>query len=186
MANDKQKLFRQKITEAVAEFGSFPQIASKGEVAKSTWHDVVNGKSLPNLEPTWRNMLAVLRTLPAERFHDVDWDMLYRGACREAGKEIPDDKPQPVHTAPTSGEAPSRLHLERGLASVHVFALPRYHGWRSSTGTWRRATAAPCSSSERAASERVSSSPNWPGIWGTTRPARSSSYRAPGSRPTPT
>ncbi|MER5652695.1 ATP-binding protein [Streptomyces sp. NPDC002131] len=124
MANDKQKLFRQKITEAVAEFGSFPQIASKGEVAKSTWHDVVNGKSLPNLEPTWRNMLAVLRTLPAERFHDVDWDMLYRGACREAGKEIPDDKPQPVHTAHTSGEAPSRLHLERGLASVHVFALP--------------------------------------------------------------
>ncbi|MDX2680345.1 AAA family ATPase [Streptomyces soliscabiei] len=124
MADHKQQLLRQKIREAVAELGGYASIGRMGVVSRSTWSDVVLGKSLPNAEPTWQNMLAVLTTLPANRFHDVDWDRLYREACREAGKELPDENPPPVPAGPAATKAPARLYLDRGLASVQVFALP--------------------------------------------------------------
>ncbi|MBK3578279.1 hypothetical protein JHN63_31640 [Streptomyces sp. MBT65] len=124
MADHKRRLFQGKIGEAVAEFGSFPLIAKRGPVSSSTWSDVARGKTLPKAEPTWRNMLAVLTTLPADRFHDVDWDRLYREACREAGKVLADELPPQVLATPAGPEVPARLHLDRGLASVQVFALP--------------------------------------------------------------
>lgn len=125
MADHKQKLFQQRIREAVAELGGYASAGRKGVVSRSTWSDVAHGKSLPNAAPTWQNMLDVLRTLPARRFHDVGWDRLYEEACREAGKELPDVKPLPVPAGPAATRTPARLHLDRGLASVQVFALPR-------------------------------------------------------------
>ncbi|WP_328369080.1 hypothetical protein OG800_42985 [Streptomyces sp. NBC_00445] len=126
MADQKRLRFRRKLGEAVAELGGYAPIGRKGAVSRSTWSDTVQGKTLPSPETTWPNMLAVLRTLPAERFHGVDWDTLYREACREEGKPLPDEKPPPAPANPAvSGQKPSRLHLDRGLDSVQVFALPR-------------------------------------------------------------
>ncbi|MEU7601705.1 hypothetical protein [Streptomyces sp. NPDC041003] len=125
MGDHKQLLFRRRIGEAVAEFGGYVSIGKMGPVSKTTWNDTAHGKTLPAAKPTWQNMLAVLRTLPAERFHDVDWDRHYREACREAGKKLPDEKPPSVPADPVvSSKTPSRLYIDRGLASVQVFALP--------------------------------------------------------------